>query len=457
MIGFSIAVFLRQKDTLNPYGGRTLAVLKRRGERRKMTIIKWTGLEVAALRTALRDTQVQFADRIGCSIESVGKWERRGADITLGTKYAECMDTTHGRLDHEQRARFDAVSKDLDAPFRTNRCAVFPGVGVDGDLPSAQHSPGGMKPIDCPAVSVEIDDDYVDTLRSRIPQLVDLDATFGGDQSSEFALQLFRSVHRKLGSVRCDPGTERELYAAAGEIGEVTGWLLYDAGEHELVRQVNNEALHLTRLAGDRSIELLTLQNMAMHAGDLGRPAEALRIARMVLETRTLSPRLEALFRIREARALAQAGDEASAKRSFRRARSLYLDGARDDDPAWAWWIDDREMAWHEAVIHSDCADWSAAVDTFAASVEFTPHREVRSRYHHLAALFNAQIRAHAWRDASETIRRVMPLVDEIRSTRTATTLLGAIGYLDTVEPAPSACAEAGQLRDILAGAGYGR
>ncbi|MEV0043128.1 hypothetical protein AB0H60_06400 [Nocardia rhamnosiphila] len=74
-----------------------------------MTIIRWTGLEVAALRTALRDTQVQFADRIGCSLEAVGKWERRGADITLGAKYSECMDTTHSRLDDEQRARFDAA------------------------------------------------------------------------------------------------------------------------------------------------------------------------------------------------------------------------------------------------------------------------------------------------------------------------------------------------------------
>ena len=453
MIGFSIAGLPRRKDRPNLYRARTLAVLPRRGERREMTIIKWTGLEVAALRTTLRDTQVQFADRIGCSIEAVGKWERRGADITLGTKYAECMDTIHGRLADEQGARFDAALQDLDAPLHTNRFAALPGADVDGHPPSAHHSPVGVRP----GVPVDVDRDYADTLRSRIRQLVDLDITFGGDQSSEFALQLFRSVHRKLGNVRCDPETERELYAAAGEIGEVTGWLLYDAGKHELVRRVNNEALHLTRLAGDRSIELLTLQNIAMHAGDLGRPAEALRIVRMVLETRELSARLEALFRIREARALAHAGDETSAKCSFRRARSLYLDGARDDDPAWAWWIDDRELSWHEAVIHSDCADWSAAVDTFAASVEFTPHREVRSRYHHLAALFNAQIRAHAWRDASDTVQRLMPLVDEIRSTRTATTLLDAIGYLDTVEPAPSARGEAGQLRDILAGAGYGR
>ncbi|MFE3444617.1 helix-turn-helix domain-containing protein [Nocardia sp. NPDC059180] len=77
-----------------------------------MAIVTWTGLEVAALRAALRDTQVQFADRVGCSLEAVGKWERRGADIILGAKYSECMDTTHRMLDDAQRARFDAGLED---------------------------------------------------------------------------------------------------------------------------------------------------------------------------------------------------------------------------------------------------------------------------------------------------------------------------------------------------------
>src|SRR5690606_40540007 len=105
------------------------------------------------------------------------------------------------------------------------------------------------------------------------------------------------------GTAQCDPRVERDLYAATGELGEVAGWLLYDAGRHGLVRRVNHEALHLSRLAGDRSMELLTLQSMSMHAGHLGRPLDALRIAPMVLETNRLSPRLQALFRTREARA----------------------------------------------------------------------------------------------------------------------------------------------------------
>ncbi|MGH4020572.1 MAG: hypothetical protein ACRDT0_15325 [Pseudonocardiaceae bacterium] len=204
-------------------------------------------------------------------------------------------------------------------------------------------------------------------------------------------------------------------------------------------------------------MELLIFQNMSMQAGHLGRPVEALRIARMVLATNTLSPRLEALFRTREARALARAGDEATAEHTYDKARALYLDGVRDDDPAWAWWINDQELAWHEAMIQADSGNWHSAADTFRASIELTPGREVRRRYNHLASLLDAQIRVAAWSDADETIQRLMPFVDEVGSTRTATTLLGAINQLDTKQPTPSVRDAARQLESMLADAGYGR
>jgi transcriptional regulator with XRE-family HTH domain len=301
-----------------------------------------------------------------------------------------------------------------------------------------------------------LDGDYVDSLRMRIRMLVDLDVQFGGDQSSEIALRLFRSVHRKIGVAPCAPGIERDLHAAVGELGEVTAWLLYDAGKHDLVRATNLEALQLLRLAGDRSIELLTLQNMSLHAGDLGRPVESLNLARMVLETTRLSPRLEAMFRTREARALAQLRDATGAAQTFRQARSLYLEGVLADDPAWAWWINDQELAWHEAMIHADASDWSTAVDALQESLVLTPGREVRRRYNHLANLFYAQTRAEAWHDARDTMDRIAPFVEEVRSTRTVMTLLGGLDTVDASDPTTSLRDASHYLRSALAEAGYG-
>lgn len=69
---------------------------------------------------------------------------------------------------------------------------------------------------------------------------------------------------------------------------------------------MNQEALYYSRLAGDRSMELLTLQNASMHAGFLGRPHEALQLANSVLEScDRLSPRVKTLCVMRQARAVA--------------------------------------------------------------------------------------------------------------------------------------------------------
>ncbi|WP_157103834.1 XRE family transcriptional regulator [Nocardia harenae] len=403
------------------------------------------------MRKSIRD----YAALLGVETTTINNWRSGLGSVRPRSMTQGILDTTlERRTSPEDRARFDQIVAEGEAVWRERH-----GRSSDDAEPVLPPSPSLVDLPSAPTAiaSPDLDGDYVESLHSRIRQLVDLDATFGGDQSSGAALQLFRSVHRKLGVARCEPAVERDLYAAAGELGEVVGWLLYDAGEHELVRQVNSEALQLSRLAGDRSIELLTLQNMSMHAGYLGRPVEALRIARMVLGQESLSPRLEAMFRVREARALARGGDQQGAARAFAQARSRYLDGVTDNDPAWVWWINDQELGWHEAMVWADDGKWARAVDAFHASAEAVPRREIRSRYIHLASLFSAQIHAHAWREAEDTLRQLVPLVDEVRSSRTATGLLEAIDYIETIDPAPPVRAEARQLRKFLEGAGYGR
>jgi len=74
-----------------------------------VTIVKWTGAHVEAMRTAFRDTQEQFAARLGVSVAVVGKWETRGDTQTLGPRFAEMMDTTFVKLKPEQRQLFFAA------------------------------------------------------------------------------------------------------------------------------------------------------------------------------------------------------------------------------------------------------------------------------------------------------------------------------------------------------------
>ncbi|MGH3698779.1 MAG: hypothetical protein ACRDRU_26755 [Pseudonocardiaceae bacterium] len=123
------------------------------------------------------------------------------------------------------------------------------------------------------------------------------------------------------------------------------------------MRRINQEVLYYLRWAGHRGLELLALQNMSMQAKYLNRPSEALHIVHSVLETGRLSPRMESLFLARGSHALAQQHQETEAIRTFQKAQSRYLDGLRDTDPAWAYWVDEGQFAWFEAVMWKELAN----------------------------------------------------------------------------------------------------
>ena len=252
-----------------------------------------------------------------------------------------------------------------------------------------------------------------------IREIVALDNRFGGADLVRMSTRFFHAIHDQLGQGTYDPKLERELQSAAGELAEVVGWLAYDAEAHDLTRRMNQESLYFSRLAGDRAIELLTLQNSSMHAASQGRPREALQIVRSVLEgDYRLSPRLKALFLMRKARALAQGGDM-SALRLLPEIRSLFLDGVSDGDSAWAWWIDERELSWHEAMVQRDLGLADRAITQFERSVMATPVTEIRSQYLHRAYLLQAQADSGSWSAAEQTIRQLLPLSSEVASTRT--------------------------------------
>jgi transcriptional regulator with XRE-family HTH domain len=150
-----------------------------------------------------------------------------------------------------------------------------------------------------------LDGGDVQRLRGAISQLVALENAYGADDLYRFALRVFRHAGRKLACGAYPTAVETDLQATVGELGGLAAWLLYDADRQDESRRIITEACIVTRLAGDRSVELLQLAHMAMQSVHLRRGREALRVAEHVLDDRALSPRVAGLFQIRRARALA--------------------------------------------------------------------------------------------------------------------------------------------------------
>src|SRR5271166_3281566 len=342
----------------------------------------------------------------------------------------QLLDAGLTRAPDQAKAHFAMLVNQSENGKRTEHPEDFeiPGAGLLKASPDASTQFG--------------DSGYLESVRSHIREIIALDNRFGGADLVKLSTRFFRTLHDHLGSGTYDPRLERELNSAAGELAEVVGWLAYDAEAHDLTRRMNQESLYFARLAGDRTTELLTLQNSSMHAAQQGRPREALHIARSVLEgDYRLSPRLRALFLTRKARALAQGGDE-SALRLLPEIRSLFLDGASNDDPAWAWWIDERELAWHEAMVQRDLGLTGQAITQFERSVIATPATEIRSQYLHRAYLLQAQVDSGIWSPAEQTIRQLLPLSSEVASTRTVVLLRNILRQLATYDKVPPSLQE---------------
>ncbi len=118
------------------------------------------------------------------------------------------------------------------------------------------------------------------------------------------------------------------------------------------------------------------------------------------------------------------------ALRIFPEIRSLFLDGVSDNDPAWTWWIDEHELAWHEAMALRDLGFASQAISFFEQSMIATPATEIRGQYIHGAYLLQAQVDNTSWTDAEQEIRRLLPLSAEVASARTVVLLRKVLGQL---------------------------
>jgi transcriptional regulator with XRE-family HTH domain len=393
-------------------------------------ITSWTSGHADALRQALRMTNESFAKRINVSPRTVAYWRKR-PDITPLPAQQDALDAALDHAPDRAKAQFAMLLGEAEHSKQASPVESF-------ELPG-----GSLLSASLDAANPEFgDDEYLRSVRSHIREIVALDNRFGGADLVRMSMRFFRALHNQLGTGTYDPKLERDLQSTAGELAEVVGWLAYDAEAHDVVRRMNQEALYFLRLAGDRGMELLTLQNSSMHAASQGRPREALQIALSVLEGNyRLSPRLRALFLTRKARALAQVGD-VSALHLFPEIRNLFLDGVSDGDPAWTWWIDERELAWHEAMVQRDLGLANKAIAQFERSVAATPATEIRSQYLHRAYLLQAQVDNSTWDAAEQTIRELLPLATEVASTRTVVLLRNILRRLEAFDKVPPSMQE---------------
>lgn len=355
-----------------------------------MTIVEWTGLEVAALRTTLRDTREQFADRIGCSFEAVRKWERKGRSITLRPKYAECMDTTHGRLDDEQRARFEIAistrySGTIPLPTPSQEAQGVYHAMHEDDVDRREFGKlaiSAAAAIALTGTGDRIGIDEVRQLQSAVDALHQQDQRSGGASLVDFAVAQLTRARKRLETAAYNSATGNAFASATGELAMLCGWLAYDADRNVLAQRCYGTAMAIGAEVGHDDLIAHTCLYMANQSNHLARtglggsPYKTLQLTERARDLMRGRPpgRVHALIAIRDAQARALLGDLAAFGRAvatvWRELDSAMCFEPPEDVPQCLRFVTHSEAADQEARGYADVGDLSRSVELYAAAVE---------------------------------------------------------------------------------------
>ncbi|WP_169807536.1 helix-turn-helix domain-containing protein [Herbidospora mongoliensis] len=364
-----------------------------------------------------------------------------------------------GDFTTRELARRAAVSKSHISDLETGRRA--PSAQVAAALDKALSANGELLSLYSRSISVAPHypvpaepprtADYVSEIRDTNLHLIALDSRYGGTGIADVALQAFRSARRTI-ATGAHNASETDLQAAAGETGEIAAWCLYDGDRLDESRAVTHEAMFMSRLAGDRAMELFSLSHLALIDLHQRHSRDALRIAESVMDPGVVAPRLGALFKIRAARALAQSGDRRRSLETLAQAESALLDSVHPRDPHWTWWLDSSEMAVQRGLLYLELGEYSAAMphlndaahgrirrDPYAPAngTSITAHGEEwgRAAYNDLIHLFLALAMAEAWSDAEPIAATVTEFTREVVSARSEVMLKTAVRLVFSASP----------------------
>ncbi|MFD4356747.1 hypothetical protein ACFWPX_29645 [Nocardia sp. NPDC058518] len=361
-----------------------------------MIVSKWTAAHVFALREyALREEKVEFAKRLGFTVDAVTKWERSATlERPVRGESARALDTALEMLTPTQLARMCLAPGIEDEVNRRQfgfGTAAIVGATLVVDSATAQASVSGQR--------IGFDDvralvDYTEAIEQR-------DQREGGAFLVDEARIALAVARQQLDVAICDPITGTAAASAVGNLATITGFLAYDADDQDLARECYSAAMDLASRSGDDELTVHTLCNRATQEitlsreGRGGNPYLALQnIARAEHLAGGWRPgRIHALIRVRAAQAHARIGDADGFRIAMDDAHRA-LDAALNTElithcPRWLRFVDPAELAGHEARAYSDLGDHRAALNLYETALQGQGRRNTAN-----AAAWHANTRA---------------------------------------------------------------
>lgn len=183
-------------------------------------------------------------------------------------------------------------------------------------------------------------DPLVDQVEQNIPLLQTLDDTHGGAHYLGYVSAQFRAVGLALREGDHPATSQRRLVQAFAEIGQLAGWMAFDAAQHGLAQRYFLTALRAAHQVGDNALCAHILADLSFQAASRERPADAVPLGEAAERASRNAPdAVKASVLSRLAYAYASDGEEQSFHRAAGEARESIANVTRVDGPRWMYFL----------------------------------------------------------------------------------------------------------------------
>lgn len=282
----------------------------------------------------------------------------------------------------------------------------------------------------------------VEKLAGRVHGLRLADDVLSGGDLAEPAVRELRAAVRLHREASYGEETGRGLLVQIGELAQITGWVLSDAGRHEDAEHAYQLGITAARQAGDAPLVANLAGSLAYQYSNTGREREGVDLARAALEEAgpDAPPKTRALFSDRVAWAHTRAGEARDTQPAMRALGEAHealsaVDGR--EAPQWAYWVSREELEVMDARVFTELRRPLRAVPLLTdvlARYDATHARELALYRSWLAV---ALADANEPEAAAEEARTVIELSGDMTSDRTAERSRVVLRRLQAFEDVP--------------------
>lgn len=300
---------------------------------------------LARRRKLVGYSQEQLAERLSVDRATVARWERGETNPQpwFRPRLARELRISAEELD-DLLTTVDAMEGDGVTQLLNQDMVPLAVQAAFGTLPLAPDLPIGLPMTMTTPKHLGLDD--ITQIELTTTLFEQWDFRFGGGLSRHAVLGQLEWVRQLHADASLSPEARTALQRAIARLGQVAGWMSFDAGDTPTARRCWLYALYMAGQAGDWPMRVNVLLDMAREAVYHQAPRDALDLMGLAASrSGELTATVKTAVGVVTARAYGALGDEQSCVRAIGAAEETFTRRDLGQDPPWIWYYDEAQLA----------------------------------------------------------------------------------------------------------------